>query len=87
MEQTMLRRIRRTEAVVLLAAGAAVGAILVAIQVPVWSVYVAVAVAAIVYAVVTARRSRGDYRSREDEPKPNAPHPERASLARAGGPR
>ena len=77
----MRRHIGKTEATVLLAAGAVVGAILVAIEVPVWSVYVAAAVGAIIYAVLTARRSRGDYQSREDEPKPNTPHPERARLA------
>ena len=77
----MLKHIGKREAIALLVAGAVVGLLLVAAQAPVWTVYVSVAVAAIVYAVLNARRWRSDYRPREDDPNPTGPHPERAPLA------
>jgi uncharacterized membrane protein YfcA len=81
----MLKQVTTTEATILLITGAIVGGVLVATQAPVWTAYVAVALAGIVWGVLLARRWRGGEQARE--PKPDAPRPEPTAHvpARVGG--
>jgi hypothetical protein len=85
----MLKHVTTTEAIALLVAGVILGGILVATQAPVWTAFLAVVAAGVVFAILSARRSRGDYQRREHGPNPDAPRPERASrdLARVGSSR